>query len=491
MAYEIEKYIWEYLHERIGNAYGTAGLIGNLYAESGLRADNLEGKYERKLGFTDESYTKAVNDGTYTNFVHDAAGYGLAQWTYHSRKESLLAFAKQAGTSIGDLHMQLDFLLEEIQGFKSVMNALKSATSVREASDIVMLKYEIPADQSEENQERRAAFGQKYFDMYAGNRDVKNMENAIERVIDIAVQEEGYLEKKSTSELDDKTANAGSGNYTKYARDLDNVSWFNGKKQGSAWCSVFVSWCFYQAFGRDNGKQMLFQPEKDNCAAGCSSAAKYYKTKGQFYQTPEPGDQIFFNASSGDGYSHTGLVERVDGGKVYTVEGNTSNSSDVIANGGAVRRKSYDLKNSRIAGYGRPNWNIACEKTIDDDAGEKETFEEYKAKVIADSGKTVNLRKTTTANGKILARVPLGCYVLVTCYIDDEWACVTYTQDSGAVIGYMMRKFLERVPEGADEQGNNDVIGRAEITEIEALVSEALVKIQNLKQRLGGGKNDN
>ena len=478
MAYEKEKFIWEYLYKRIGNAYGTAGLIGNLYAESGLRADDLEGKYERKLGFTDESYTKAVNDGTYTNFVHDAAGYGLAQWTYYSRKESLLAFAKQAGTSIGDLHMQLDFLLEEIQGFKSVMNALKSATSVREASDIVMLKYEIPADQSEENQERRAAFGQKYFDMYAGNRDVKNMENAIERVIDIAVQEEGYLEKKSASELDDKTANAGSGNYTKYARDLDNVSWFNGKKQGSAWCSVFVSWCFYQAFGRDNGKQMLFQPEKDNCAAGCSSAAKYYKTKGQFYQTPEPGDQIFFNASSGDGYSHTGLVERVDGGKVYTVEGNTSNSSDVIANGGAVRRKSYDLKNSRIAGYGRPNWETACEN----EHGGNETFCEYKAQVIAENGSPVNLRGIASTNGKVLAKVPVGDCVIVTYHVDDDWARVSYAQNTGVINGYMMRKFIQRAPDGSGEQENAIVIDCAEYDAIIACLSKALDKMKMLRE---------
>lgn len=487
----IEKYIWDHLYQRIGNPYGTAGLMGNLYAESGLRSNNLEGKYEKRFGMTDNEYTDGVDNGTYTNFVHDAAGYGLAQWTYHERKEALLAFARRAGTSIGDLKMQLDFLWEELQSYKTVKNVLLNTDSIREASDIVMLKYEIPANQSEENQERRATFAQKYFDLYAGNRDVKNMENAIEKVINIAIQEEGYLEKKSASELDDKTANAGSNNYTKYARDLDAVSWFNGKKQGSAWCSVFVSWCFYRAFGRDAGKQILFQPEKDNCAAGCSSAAGYYKAKGRFYSTPQACDQIFFKATSGSGYSHTGLVERVDGDKVYTVEGNTSNSADVIANGGAVRRKSYDLTNSRIAGYGRPDWNLAIETPVNDETGEKEAFDEYKAKVIADSGKTVNLRKTTTMNGKILAKVPVGAYVLVTCYVDDDWACVTYTQDSGTVVGYMMRKFLERMPEGADEQGDNDVIGRAEITEIETLVSEALVKIQNLKQRLGGGNNVN
>jgi hypothetical protein len=53
--------------------------MGNLYAESGLRSNNLQNTYEKKLGMTDEQYTAAVDNGSYTNFVRDAAGYGLAQ----------------------------------------------------------------------------------------------------------------------------------------------------------------------------------------------------------------------------------------------------------------------------------------------------------------------------------------------------------------------------------------------------------------------------
>lgn len=87
-------------------------------------------------------------------------------------------------------------------------------------------------------------------------------------VIAIAKEEIGYLEKKSGSGLDDKTANAGSGNYTKYARDLDAIEGFyNGKKQGYAWCDVFVDWCFVQAFGAEKAKALLCQPDK-SCGAG-------------------------------------------------------------------------------------------------------------------------------------------------------------------------------------------------------------------------------
>lgn len=116
---------------------------------------------------TDASYTAAVDQGSYNNFVRDSAGYGLAQWTYWSRKQNLLNFAKERNASIGDLEMQLEFLWKELNGYKSVLNTLMSAKSVKEASDVVLTKYEKPKNQSEANKERRAGFGQKYYDAYA------------------------------------------------------------------------------------------------------------------------------------------------------------------------------------------------------------------------------------------------------------------------------------------------------------------------------------
>ncbi len=163
---DIDAQIWSSLLSLTGNPYGAAGLMGNLYAESALRPSNLQNAYEKSLGMTDEQYTVAVDNGSYNNFVRDSAGYGLAQWTFWSRKEALLNYAHAAGKSIGDLDMQLDFLATEIAGYKAVMEKLKTASSVREASDAVLTGYERPADQSEAAQERRASFGQKYFDKY-------------------------------------------------------------------------------------------------------------------------------------------------------------------------------------------------------------------------------------------------------------------------------------------------------------------------------------
>ena len=163
-----EKTIWEYLKAQGLTDAGAAGLMGNLYAESGLRPNNLQNSYEGKLGMADAEYTEMVDRGTYANFGNDRAGYGLCQWTYWSRKEALLAYAKAAGKSIGDLEMQLGFLMQELStGYKTVLNVLRTTVSVREASDIVLLQFERPADQSEARRKQRAEYGQKYFDKYA------------------------------------------------------------------------------------------------------------------------------------------------------------------------------------------------------------------------------------------------------------------------------------------------------------------------------------
>lgn len=163
-----ERRMWDYLLDKLGNEYGVAGLMGNIYAESGLRSNNLQNAYETKLGYTDAAYTAAVDNGAYTNFVHDSAGYGLAQWTYYSRKQALLDYAKASKKSIGDYEMQLGFLYKELSSsYASVLSELKNAKAVLDASNAVLTKFERPADMGAAVQNKRASFGQKYYDKYA------------------------------------------------------------------------------------------------------------------------------------------------------------------------------------------------------------------------------------------------------------------------------------------------------------------------------------
>lgn len=165
----MEKQIWDFLKAEGFNDFGVAGLMGNLLAESGLRPNNMEDQYQSKLGYNDDSYTRAVDNGTYTNFVKDAVGYGLAQWTYWTRKQNLLNFARQNNKSIGDLDMQLCFLVKELKELytNSVYNVLRKTTSVLEASNAVLLNFERPANMSASVQATRARYGQTYYDRYA------------------------------------------------------------------------------------------------------------------------------------------------------------------------------------------------------------------------------------------------------------------------------------------------------------------------------------
>ena len=159
--------MWDYFKSKGLNDYGVAGLMGNLYAESGLRACNLQNTYEKSLGMTDAEYTAAVDQGIYTNFVNDKAGYGLAQWTYWSLKQDMLNYFKSKNKSIGDLTTQMEFLAYQLStSYKSVWTTLQTAKSVLEASNAVLLKFERPADQSEAVQNKRASYGQNYFNIY-------------------------------------------------------------------------------------------------------------------------------------------------------------------------------------------------------------------------------------------------------------------------------------------------------------------------------------
>lgn len=185
------------------------------------------------------------------------------------------------------------------------------------------------------------------------------MANTVDKVIDIAEKEVGYLEKsalaykKDKTVLDRKTDGSGYDNYTKYGRDMHNI-YPSVMDFPAAWCDCFVDWCFYKAYGVTTAKSLLGGNFDDYTVA----SAQMYKNKGAWHtKNPRIGDQIFFKNSTR--ICHTGLVYGVSGGRVYTIEGNTSNASGVIANGGCVAKKSYLLSYSKIAGYGRPKYDGA------------------------------------------------------------------------------------------------------------------------------------
>ena len=156
----------------------------------------------------------------------------------------------------------------------------------------------------------------------------------LEKFLELAASQLGYEE--------------GSGNKTKYAAyfDKDAWQWFNTKKQGAEWCAIFICWLFCQLIGPDRARTFLGCPlPKDNCAAGVKYLWQYLTKRGWKVDKKEgqPGDIIFLNSNK-----HVGLIQKVEGGKYITIEGNKSNK---VASG------SYKIGSSTVYGICRPSWS--------------------------------------------------------------------------------------------------------------------------------------
>ena len=276
------------------------------------------------------------------------------------------------------------------------------------------------------------------------------MPNYSSTVIDIALAEVGYLEKKSNKDLDSKTANAGSANYTKYGRDMHKL-YPSVMDFPAAWCDAFVDWCFQKAYGVSNAKGLLGGDFNDYTP----SSAQLYKNKKAWGTVPKKGAQIFFKNSTR--ICHTGLVYDFDDKYVYTVEGNTSGASGVVANGGGVCKKKYLRTNSKIAGYGYPKYDV--EETSTKKTTTKKASEEIVATGTADyysaalSGTytttaNLNLRDDAGSSNKSLAIIPKGtkvnCYGYHSLSKGVNWLYVQTTIDGVKYTGFCSKTYLKK-----------------------------------------------
>lgn len=383
------KYIYDESRKAGITYQGAIGLLGNLQGESSqFDPMSLEQMYANRFKLTDAEYVRRADAGekVYNNyyFEKDSAGFGIAQWTWWERKKNLLDFAKSLGKSVGDLSMQVQFMFKEMQlKYTKTWKVLTTTNDYKEAVKICVNEYEKPANASAAIQTR--CNYAKAFLSQIKDEPVKPEQSNVETAkpststnvsVDEAIAalianfraELGYLEKRSNSQLYDKTANAGSNNYNKYADFIDKnyPNFYNGQKNGFAWCDVFVDAIFIKTFGYEKALALLCAKERGT-GAGCIYSANYYKNKGQFIKKgqgqPKVGDQIFFGNSGSE--THTGIVVAVNSTTVTTIEGNTSPSSGVIANGGGVYEKQYPLNYYYISGYGRPDYSIVSSIKVD------------------------------------------------------------------------------------------------------------------------------
>ena len=169
MASEFAQQIWNGLLADIGNEYGVAGLMGNLQAESGLIPYRVQGDFSN--GYTTSiTYTNQVDNGTVTEseFVNREQGYGLAQWTFYTRKQGLYNMKRSMNVSIGSVELGVAYLLHELKtDFPDVYSILKETDNVNTASDIVLFEFEAPADQSEDVVIARRGLGMGIYNSFA------------------------------------------------------------------------------------------------------------------------------------------------------------------------------------------------------------------------------------------------------------------------------------------------------------------------------------
>ena len=347
-----EEKIWNYLRDKGINAYGTAGLMGNLREESGLRPNNLQNSCEKRLNITDVEYTRLVDDNAYPGFATDKAGYGLAQWTSSNRKQGLLNFVRSRKCSIADLEAQLDYLWYELNnGYKNVLSAIKSATSVRSASDIVLTQFERPKNQSEAVKVNRASYGQEYYNKYASQSGGGTMTVTIGSA---RIDERGKASGGTTGDQKQTSKPDYSGEVSMQAFYIHKLGWiiirFKNASHALKFAEAMIRACNNPNIGYDQlGRYGILKvgtgtTTKTEC--DCSSLIRqcFKEATGV-----DPGD--FTTANAASVLKKTGLVEIVgnykNGTTLYTGDIlNTQSKGHIVAvtNGATRGTTTYNKK---------------------------------------------------------------------------------------------------------------------------------------------------
>ncbi len=275
----VEEQLWFALLDAGYSKIAVAGVLGNIYAESGIRSDNLQNTAETRLGLSDNQYTEAVNNGTYSNFINDSAGYGLAQWTSAGRKQGLYLFAQSKGANINDSSMQIEYLLGEISqsgganGYATFQmskgrkgydySSWKDAATVEESAMAFCYVFERPAEGDHSN---RITYAQMYYDRYKDSTGPSTSIGVIELTGDNQIKMKALLEDAVRIAHDNRYG---------YSQDLRQHEFYYD-------CSSLVQRLYKKYFG-------ISMP---------STTANYYEYEGYYIGNPvsvqlKPGDVLW------------------------------------------------------------------------------------------------------------------------------------------------------------------------------------------------------
>lgn len=413
-----EKEIYDYLIKNGMTSEGACGMMGNMMAESGLRFNNMQDSFEKKLGVTDKQYTDSVDSGFYKLFESDQVGYGLCQWTSSNRKKNLLAFAKKRGVSIANPQMQLDFLVQELQtSYKNVYKVLKTTKSLQTASDTVLLQFERPKDQSNTVKLQRLAYSDSFYKKFSGKTTILQT-SAI----------------KKTSVNINKTYPCNKTNYGK-SRSISDIKWIVVHYTGNKTDTAIANVKYFQGANRgasahwfiDSGNVIYESVSPDKVA--WSVGKKYGNAK--YWKLCKNDNSVSIELCSTNGIITKETLENAIIFIRYLMAEYNVDIDHVI------RHKDVCLKNC-------PGWTLFDDKDWDNfkqkicSKTKSNVFVSYKAKVSVNS--TLNIRKGpgtnyasigTLYNGEIVEIVEEKNGFGRLRGFENSWVCLSYLKKGG------------------------------------------------------------
>ena len=421
-----EKKIYDYLVKSGLTPAGACGLMGNLYAESGMKSVCLEllciKRYKERRGitYTSESYMNDVDSGKISKqeFLNPMGlnyGWGLVQWTTPLRKSSLYDRCKALKKSIGDLDTQLSYLLDELKSnFKGVYHVLTTTENVLDASNVVLKQFECPADTGTAVQNQRLKYSMNYYQQFKDGETVT--------VNDILKIFQSWI---------------GLNEYDGSFRQIIDI--YNSHKPlargykvqyTDAWCDATVSAAFIKA----NAVSAIGGTE-----CGVQEHIQLFKKAGIWLgrTKPQSGDLICYDWK-GDGYAdHIGIVESVNGSTITTIEGNYQDS---------VKRRVILYNDAQICGYARPKYDSSSNEITASEPADK--FDKSIAGTYV-TKQDANMRNGASSKKySVMVKIPGGAKVQNYGYYSlngsAKWLYVQYKTGDKTYTGFVSSGLLQK-----------------------------------------------
>ena len=299
-----------------------------------------------------------------------------------------------------------------------------------------------------------------FYKDYSDNKEEADM-GSWEKTKGLLDTQVGYLEKRSNSNLDSKTGNAGYNNYTKYSRDVNNMGLMGC--QGQPWCATYQFWICAQIFGKSKALEIM-----GNGFYNCNSVKAHAKAKGTWHSTPKLGALVIFRNGA-----HIGRVIAINVNTIRTNEGNTSSGglNNVESNGGCVAEKSYTIGNSQIDGYVWIDYGT-----------QEESGEVFVWTATGTATSTVdNLFVRAEPNGEVIGELMKGNRFEINGVTSGKW---TQVNVAGIGVGWIWTEYIQKDGVQTSEPPKQEIANKQDKTQ-RLFVGKVTASVLNVRTWAG------